>query len=87
MTPDREYLRKVSQPPQSRNAQWDSNRADDGATLGPQRQTIPSTKPTRIGTAHSASISPREALPEDDDVDPTVKALKAIYKNGPMRGL
>jgi hypothetical protein len=61
--------------------------ADAGATLGTQRQTVTSTKPARLGPAHSASLSDGKPPPEDKDADETVKALKAIFAAGPQRGL
>jgi hypothetical protein len=85
MTPDGEWLRKLSVPPQSSNGRNDATVADDGATLGTQRQSVPAVQPSRLAPPHSASISPRNALPTDDE-DPTIAALKSIYKAGPKRG-
>jgi len=86
-TPDQEYLRKLSAPPQSWNGRNDNAVADDGATLGTQRQSAPDAKPTRLGPSHAASMSDGRPQPEDKDVDPTVAALKAIFKAGPKREL
>jgi hypothetical protein len=85
-TPDQEYLRKLSAPPQSWNASNDSTTADAGGSLGTQRQTAPGAKPARLGPAQADSITPRNALPTDDE-DPTVKALKDIFSKAPHRGL
>jgi len=84
MTPDSEWLRKLSAPPQSSNARWDNMTADAGATIGTQRQAAPSAKPSLLGPTHAASIRDGHPLPEDEDV--TVKALKEIYRAGPRRG-
>jgi hypothetical protein len=86
MTPDGEWLRKVSLPSQSSNARNDSTRADDGASLGTQLQTLPGAKPTRLGPAHASSLSDGKPPPEDSDMDETTKALKRIHAAGPQRG-
>jgi hypothetical protein len=85
MTPDDEYLRKLSVPPQSRNAPNSNEMADTGAGSF-ARQPTPDARTTQFGPPHSASITPRQALPTDAE-DPTVKALKAIFAAGPKREL
>jgi hypothetical protein len=80
MTPDDEYLRKLSVPPQSRNGA-NSNEMADAGTSGFARQPVPGARTTQFGPS-SASISPRQALPTDDD-DPTIKALKEVFAAGP----
>jgi hypothetical protein len=70
-------------PPQSANARNTSDLADTGAAAGVARQPVPGARTTRQGPPHSASISPRQALPTDEDE--TLKALKQIFKAGPQR--
>jgi hypothetical protein len=82
-TPDQAWLRKVSVPPQSRNAANTNEMADTGAGAF-ARQPTPDARTTQFGPPHSASISPRQALPTDDE-DPTIKALRRIYEKGPQR--
>lgn len=88
MTPDGEWLRKVSAPPQSSNGRWDNTTADAGGSIGTQRQSIPDQKTTRLGPTHAASMSDGKPPPEDsDNEDPSIKAMKAIHAAGPKRGL
>jgi hypothetical protein len=58
----------------------------DAGTSGFAGQPVPDARTTQFGPPHSASISPRQALPTDDE-DPTIKALKEVFAAGPKRGL
>ena len=86
MTPDAEYLRKLSVPPQSRNGANSNEMADVGAGAF-ARQPVPDARTTQFGPPSSASISPRQALPTDTDSDPTIKAIKDIFAAGAKRML
>jgi hypothetical protein len=81
------WLRKMALPNQSSNSRWDNATADDGATLGVQRQSVPGTKPSLLGPTHAASMNDGRPPPEDSDMDETVKALKQIHAAGPKQEL
>jgi hypothetical protein len=74
-------------PPQSSNAiSGDADPTRAGAVTGVRgNQDFPTATPSRLGPPHSASITQRSSGPEDSDVDPTVKALKAIFRGPPKR--
>ena len=72
-------------PPQSQNATWDNTTADDGAKGAWNDETAPRDKPTQLGPSHAASMRAGRPPPQDTDSDPTVAALKAIFKAGPKR--
>ena len=74
-------------PPQSGNADWDNTTANDGANASWQDETAPADKSSQLGPSHAASISSGRVPPEDSDIDPTIKTLKAIFAAGPKRGL
>jgi len=78
-------LRKLGLPTQSGNATWDSTTAHDGATGSFQDQTAPGNTSSQLGPRHAASISAARPPAQDLDSDPTVAALKAIFKAGPKR--
>ena len=81
-TPDDMWLRKVALPGQSQNAMISNALAGTGATNLTARQPMPSEKPTMFGPRQAQSLSDGKPPPED----PTLTALKAIFKAGPKRG-
>jgi hypothetical protein len=78
-------LRKLGLPPQSGNATWDSTTANDGATGTFLDQTAPGNTSSQLGPRHAASISAARPPAQDVDADPTIAAIKAVFKRGSQR--
>jgi hypothetical protein len=76
--------KSVSLPPQSGNGAQTRATACTGAENNWRDETAPANNSTQLGPRHAASISNGRAPATQDD--PTVQALKAIFKAGPQRG-